>query len=90
MSVSLGTSILLTQRSRKVIQFKTDGSPSMRASILAVWGPKASENIVDLDLCFEVETDKSILRRVDPENDMCVSLPSHTAWGIGTGQLVVC
>lgn len=62
----------------------------MRASVIAVWGSKALENIVDLDLSFDVETKKSILRRVDPENDMCVSLPSHTAWGIGTGQLVVC
>ncbi|KAH0835450.1 hypothetical protein J3R83DRAFT_9084 [Lanmaoa asiatica] len=60
---------------RKVIQFKTDGSPSMRTSVLAVWGSKALENIVDLDLSFDVETEKSVLRRVDPDNDISVVTP---------------
>jgi hypothetical protein len=61
----------LTRRSRKVVQFKTDGSPSIRASVLAVWGSKALENMVDLDLSFDVETEKSIVRRAD--NDMWVT-----------------
>ena len=61
-------------RSRKVVQFKTDGSPSIRASVLAVWGSKSLENIVDLHLSFDVQTEKSVLRRADPDNDMCVSL----------------
>ena len=71
--------IFLTQHSRKIIQFKTDGSPSVRASVISIWGPKALENIVDLSLSFDVETDKSIVRRLDPDNDMCVSFSSHTA-----------
>ena len=29
----------------------------------ALWGPKSLENIVDLDLRFSVETEKSVLRR---------------------------
>ena len=45
----------------------------MRASVLAVWGSKALENIVDLDLSFDVETEKSVPRRKDQDNDMWVS-----------------
>ncbi|KAK7677860.1 hypothetical protein QCA50_019172 [Cerrena zonata] len=48
---------------RKTGAIRTDGSPSVRASVSALWGPKALENIVDLDLTFEVETDKSVTRR---------------------------
>lgn len=29
----------------------------------SVWGPKALENIVDLNLSFDVEPEKSMLRR---------------------------
>ena len=29
----------------------------------SVWGPKALDNIVDLNLTFEVETDKAVFRR---------------------------
>lgn len=65
-----GRWIFLIQRSRKVIQFKTDGSPSIRASVAAMWGSKALENIVELNLSFDVETDKSILRRVGADNEV--------------------
>lgn len=71
--------VFLTQHSRKVVQFKTDGSPSIRASVLAVWGSKALENIVDLDLSFDVETERSVQKRVDPDNDMWVLL-SYVLW----------
>ncbi|KAG9312414.1 hypothetical protein JVU11DRAFT_6795 [Chiua virens] len=64
-----------TEGGRKVIQFKTDGSTSIRASVLAVWGPKALENIVDLDLSFDVETEKSVMRRVDPDDGISVVTP---------------
>jgi len=53
----------------------------MRASVLAVWGSKALENIVDLDLSFDVETEKSVLRRKDQNNDMWVShTPRVSPW----------
>ena len=40
------------------------GIPSPRASVTALWGPKALNNVVDLDLTFEVEKERSTLRHV--------------------------
>lgn len=48
---------------RKTVQLHTDGTPSVRASVSALWGSKAGETVVELDLAFEVETEKSVLRR---------------------------
>lgn len=61
---------------RKTIQLRTEGpssgsaststldaSTSLRTAVSSVWGPKALENIVDLDLSFDVEPEKSMLRR---------------------------
>ncbi|KAF8839227.1 DNA mismatch repair protein MutL [Paxillus ammoniavirescens] len=67
-----------TEAGRKTIQFKTDGTPSMRASVLALWGSKALENIVDLDLSFVVETEKSVLRRQGPVTDQANDILSVT------------
>jgi hypothetical protein len=54
----------LTKVSRKkTIQLRTDGATSLRASIGALWGPKQLDNLVDLDLSFEVMPEKSVLRR---------------------------
>lgn len=73
------------QRSRKTIQFKSGGTSSIRASVLALWGSKALENIVDLDLSFVVETEKSVLRRqgpvADQANDMYVGF-IDTTYGV--------
>ncbi|KZT67843.1 DNA mismatch repair protein MutL [Daedalea quercina L-15889] len=48
---------------KKSVQIRTDGVPSTRASISALWGPKALENLVDLDIVFTVETERAVLRR---------------------------
>ncbi|KAF9244456.1 DNA mismatch repair protein MutL [Melanogaster broomeanus] len=68
-----------TEAGRKIIQFKTDGTPSVRASVLALWGSKAFENIVELDLSFDVETEKSVQRRQGPTsgqvNDISIVTP---------------
>ena len=40
------------------------GIPSPRASVTALWGPKALDNVVDIDLRFEVEKEKTSLRRL--------------------------
>ncbi|KAI0764133.1 DNA mismatch repair protein MutL [Irpex lacteus] len=48
---------------KKSVQLRTDGSSSVRASVSALWGPKTLENLVELDLSFDVETEKAILRR---------------------------
>lgn len=36
----------------------------MKASVSALWGPKALDDIVTLDLNFEVETEKGVLRHL--------------------------
>ncbi|OJA10923.1 hypothetical protein AZE42_03052 [Rhizopogon vesiculosus] len=53
---------------RKTVQLKTDGTPSVKASATALWGTKALDNVVDLDLSFDVQTEKAVLRRFDQES----------------------
>ena len=48
---------------KKTTQLRTDGATSVRASVGALWGPKQLDNLVDLDLSFEVVPEKSVLRR---------------------------
>jgi DNA mismatch repair protein PMS2 len=50
--------------SRKTVSLRTDGTPSLKASVSALWGPKAPDGTVELDLDFEVETEKAVLRRL--------------------------
>lgn len=50
--------------SRKTVSLRTDGTPSLKASVSALWGPKALDDIVALNLDFEVETEKAVLRRL--------------------------
>lgn len=40
------------------------GIPSPRASVTALWGPKALNNVIDIDLSFEVEKEQAVLRRL--------------------------
>lgn len=41
----------------------TDGRGALKSSISAVWGPKALEGVVELDLELDVEVDKAMARR---------------------------
>ncbi len=50
--------------SPKTIPINTLGSPSSRSSITALWGSKSLENIVDMDFSFEVEREKSVIKRL--------------------------
>lgn len=73
---------------RKTIQLKTDGSPSIKASVTALWGSKGLDNVVDLDLSFDVLTEKTILQRLDQESASVTSvkvrgLISKFAVGVG-------
>ncbi|CCM04153.1 uncharacterized protein FIBRA_06315 [Fibroporia radiculosa] len=52
-----------TGNGKKSVQMRTDGAPSMRASVSALWGPKALEHLVELDFNFDVETERAVLRR---------------------------
>lgn len=54
---------------KKTTQLRTDGATSVRASVGALWGPKQLDNLVDLDLTFEVVPEKSVLRRRREEDD---------------------
>ena len=51
------------------MQIRTDGSPSTRASVTAIWGPKALEHLVDLDLAVTVEVDAALRRRLGRTQD---------------------
>ena len=56
-------------RKQKTVQLRTDGTPSTRASVSAIWGPKALDNLVDLDLRFVVEVEAAVLRRLGRTRD---------------------
>lgn len=51
--------------SQKSVQLRTAGASSPRASVSALWGPKALDSLVDLDLNFDVDRDKAILKRTN-------------------------
>ena len=51
------------------MQIRTDGTPTTRASVAAIWGPKALEHLVDLDLAFAVEVDAALRRRLGRAQD---------------------
>ncbi|KAJ7127884.1 hypothetical protein C8R44DRAFT_778955 [Mycena epipterygia] len=51
------------EKGQKSVQIRTPGTPSLRESVSALWGPKALDNIVDLDLSFSVIRDKVAMKR---------------------------
>ncbi|KAI0823883.1 hypothetical protein BC628DRAFT_1382209 [Trametes gibbosa] len=54
---------------RKSTQMRTDGTPSIRASVSAIWGPKTLDNLVDIELNFDVEVEAAVLRRLGKNQD---------------------
>lgn len=46
------------------MQIQTLGTPSSRSSVTSLWGPKALDHIVDVDLRFEVERERSTVKRL--------------------------
>ncbi|KAG1729455.1 hypothetical protein EDB19DRAFT_1938571 [Suillus lakei] len=74
---------------RKTIQLKTDGSPSIKASVTALWGSKGLDNVVDLDLSFDVLTEKTVLRRLDQESASVTTVKVRgliSKFAVGTGR----
>lgn len=64
---------------KKSVQMRTNGAPSTRASVTALWGPKALEQLVDLNIRFGVETERAVLRRrgiFDDEAFVYLLMPS--------------
>ena len=41
----------------------TDGRGSLRSSIISIWGPKALDNILDVNLELDVGIDRSMAKR---------------------------
>ncbi|PFH47229.1 hypothetical protein AMATHDRAFT_152665 [Amanita thiersii Skay4041] len=52
------------EKGLKTIQIRTQGTPSFRASMTALWGPKVMDSIVDLDLNFVIHREKASLKRI--------------------------
>lgn len=50
--------------SQKSVQLSTTGALSSRASVSALWGPKALDSLVDFELSFDVEREKTALKRL--------------------------
>ncbi|KAJ7641826.1 histidine kinase-like ATPase [Roridomyces roridus] len=50
-------------KGQKSVQIRTSGTPSLRANVSALWGPKALDNVVDLNLDFSFEREKLAVRR---------------------------
>ncbi|KAH9481880.1 Mismatch repair endonuclease PMS2 [Psilocybe cubensis] len=48
----------------KSVQIRTLGESSRRASVTALWGPRALENIADLNLKFEVDRERANVKRL--------------------------
>lgn len=70
---SAGSGVRLTvsnqsEKGHSILQIKTMGIPSPRASVTALWGPKALNNVVDIDLKFEVEKERNTLRHAQSQD----------------------
>jgi hypothetical protein len=52
----------------------TDGRGALRASVNAVWGPKALDGVVDIDVELDVDVDKAMARR-EGIDDTSVQFP---------------
>ncbi|EJC99530.1 DNA mismatch repair protein MutL, partial [Fomitiporia mediterranea MF3/22] len=53
----------ILDKGRKSDQLRTDGKPSLKASISSLWGPKQVDSLTDLSLDLEVVPEKTVLRR---------------------------
>ncbi|KAL5513934.1 hypothetical protein ACEPAG_2695 [Sanghuangporus baumii] len=53
----------ILDKGRKSDQIRTDGKPSLKASISSLWGPKQVESLTELNLDLEVLPEKTVLRR---------------------------
>ncbi|PVG03723.1 DNA mismatch repair protein MutL [Serendipita vermifera] len=53
----------ISETGKKLVQIQTDGSSQLKSSVTALWGSKAMDNVVPLDLDLKVEPDSASLRR---------------------------
>ncbi|KAJ7052570.1 histidine kinase-like ATPase [Mycena amicta] len=76
-------------KGQKSVQLRTPGTPSLRAAATALWGPRALDNVVDLDISFLVERDKHSLKRLStqPQTPIRASLRGLiSAFAPGSGR----
>lgn len=71
--VRLTVSNQLDTGGRKM-QFQTKGNSSIQSATTALWGPKAIDNIVPLDITFDVEVERSVLKRLGQQNAIHVQV----------------
>ncbi|KLT42955.1 DNA mismatch repair protein MutL [Cutaneotrichosporon oleaginosum] len=72
---------------KRNIVLATDGRGSLKSSVSAVWGPKALEGVVEIDLELDVEIDRAMARREGIEETSeavrVTGLISSATWGQG-------
>jgi DNA mismatch repair protein PMS2 len=61
-SYSVSNPISANDRKRNTV-IVTDGRGSLRSSVTAVWGPKALENVLDINLELDVGIDRLMAKR---------------------------
>nr|GAT47950.1 predicted protein [Mycena chlorophos] len=59
----------------KSVQLRTPGTHSLRDAVTALWGPRALDNLVDLDVSFVVQRDKHAVRRLSTSNTSASTKP---------------
>ncbi|TEB25771.1 DNA mismatch repair protein MutL [Coprinellus micaceus] len=57
-----------SDKGHKSLLLQTPGKSSAKAAVTALWGPAALDNVVDLDISFEVEVEKSVVKRLQMLN----------------------
>lgn len=53
-----------SEKGQKTVQLQTPGTSSRRAALTALWGSKALDNVVDLNISFHIDVEKSVARRL--------------------------
>ncbi|KAF6747529.1 hypothetical protein DFP72DRAFT_604810 [Ephemerocybe angulata] len=64
-----------SEKGQKTVQLQTPGTSSRRAALTALWGSKALDNVVDLNISFHIDVEKSVARRLQLLNQ---ELPEAT------------
>ncbi|KAF7295702.1 hypothetical protein MIND_01110600 [Mycena indigotica] len=62
-------------KGQKSTQFRTSGTQSIRDVVTAVWGTRALDNIVDLDITFAIERDKHAVKRLSTKTSTACQTP---------------
>jgi hypothetical protein len=63
---------------KKTVQFQVSGSGGIAGSIISLWGPKAAENIVPLNLTMTVQPESGQLKRNRGHPRQCISATMPT------------